>query len=258
MSFNNSINTELQKILLENKNRWIDFLKKDNFSSILEECKEICFKFLYKNEILPHYDCFEDVKPYNNIVAETYNMNYINASYLNKFIACQEPKTEYISLFYEFLIKSKAELIIALKNDLTYFRKDENHKKTVIVKNDLLTIEEIYLDQEENHKITRITCIAWKDFGILSSEQMEMLYTEVLKYDAFKNQHKTIVHCWAGVGRTGTFILFTILKERSLKERITHEILIEEFIKLRCERCLTVQSSAQLKFLVDYFIKSNV
>lgn len=245
--------TMLTKDLEENKLKWLEMLKNKRYKDVLSELDQVCGKYLFDNKIFLDYDCFHDVKPYDNTVAEHQGMNYINASYVNRFVACQEPKKKYVKHFYEFLSKGDVGLIVTLKESLTYFGDDEEYEKKKVMETETFTVEEIKLP---NKTITRVSCKVWRDLGILSPEQMEELYAHVSQYKEFKSEKQTIVHCWAGVGRTGTFIMYALCSEykKEKGKNISLEEFLDLWLSLRAERCMIVQSPTQLELLINKFI----
>ena len=108
-------------------------------------------------------------------------------------------------------------------------------------------------------KIIRI--INWKDFGVPSGKDQTKLYKNFedifMKMNQIISLDKSVqIHCKAGVGRTGTFILMYKLWKKNnnneLKSSNYESILYDEFIKLRCMRNSSVQTTDQFKFVVDY------
>lgn len=97
----------------------------------------------------------------------------------------------------------------------------------------------------------------WPDLDIpknLDSFLAFMLYYRKLRNAMTPEKTNTVVHCSAGVGRTGTFItldhLYTWLattgshNQESLQEEIDHVIR-----KLKSQRCYMVQTYAQYQFI---------
>ena len=236
---------KLKSQLSENRNKWLQNMKDKEYMKVLEEITNICQEYIFNNNILPEYDLWDDLRPYNNDVAEKHGIKYINASFVDRFIACQEPKEEHLDIFYDFLEKSEIELIISLKDELTYFK---NISSNLIKDNGLFRVEDYKLN---NKTIRRINCYIWKDDDIITHKQMEELYKYIKKHPSFNDKHKTLIHCYAGVGRTGTMIMYSLLKEL---ESVDEYIILETLLKLRMMRVQMVGSSEQMKFLIDAFV----
>lgn len=98
----------------------------------------------------------------------------------------------------------------------------------------------------------------WPDFGVPTAEQKTALL-EMIKLAASKNtdgpENPLIVHCSAGVGRSGTYItLDYLLKEiesGSIKADEAEDPVYETVNTLREQRMYMVQSEPQYHFIYD-------
>lgn len=197
----------------------------------------------------------------------------IHENYLS-YIACQYPKEKYIERFVEFIQKSGANLIISLVENGNYLSDEylirrksvymENKLVNNMIDNDIsseyaqLTIQksagDVFLYDESyminNKEIRRIRCVKWNDHGIITIEQMEFLHNYILN---MASTNRMIIHCRAGVGRTGTFIMYEILKKRG---KVSAHEFIKILLVLRSQRPYLVENICQLEFLANLFIKS--
>lgn len=111
------------------------------------------------------------------------------------------------------------------------------------------------IESEKSEEITRIWYFDWPDYGVVTVEKLHGLVSMV-----FENQlglQPLLVHCRAGIGRTGTLITAAILRERIEKGKIQADDLELELIKLilllRQQRGENfVQADKQFELLVDY------
>ncbi|ELA42435.1 uncharacterized protein VICG_00534 [Vittaforma corneae ATCC 50505] len=220
---------------------------------------ELDLSISFSRRALHPYDRYRDVTPYDESVADKYKLKkYINASFIilngDYYIACQEPKLTFGALFVEFLLKCDAEYLICLEKNLHYLK----GYQVLESKAEMLDETEFLIDQIykiENRTIRVIKCSMWKDHGVLERKQMEELWKYTL--DIPKDKLK-IIHCKAGVGRTGTFIMFRILKDiQRIGEVVTPEKFVDVLVELRKQRTLMVQNDIQLKFLAEYFIEEK-
>lgn len=202
------------------------------------------------------YDRYKDITPYDESVTKEYKLEkYINASFVtadgDHYIACQEPMPAFRSLFVEFLLKCDAEYLICLEKNLHYLRGYPiAESKTETLDGAELLTDQIYKIGDKTLRVVK--CSVWKDHCVLDRKQMEKLweYTLDIPRDKLK-----IIHCKAGVGRTGTFIMFRALKEI---ENVTIEKFIELLIGLRRQRTKMVYRVCQLKFLAEYFLENEL
>ena len=111
---------------------------------------------------------------------------------------------------------------------------------------------------EENKIIWHLAFSGWPDFGVPEGDDRLALF-ELLNMSADKNttaENPRIVHCSAGVGRSGTFIALDHLF-RELDAGVVaaiqddEDMIFDTVNKLREQRMTMVQSDAQYQFLYD-------
>lgn len=241
------INDDLKKDLKASKPILIKYFHEGKYEAVLKLLSEISIPYLMQPS---KYDRFIDVLPYNNEVSLKYGIAYSNASFVNvgefSYIACQEPKDEYINLFLDLIKRSQIKIVLSLKGKCNYFSRftPKSHK---ILKFD----NEDFIDHKifvvENAEVHNVVCNVWPDKGILTFEQLCYLdnYLESLNFGPI------LIHCLAGVGRTGTLIMFRHLRKIG---KVTIEVFVEALILLRSQRHLLIESSKQLEFLYNIFV----
>ena len=106
-------------------------------------------------------------------------------------------------------------------------------------------------ENEAPQQVTMFHYLAWPDHGVpVNAFSMVNFIKKVRKTHLYKSKDLILVHCSAGVGRTGTFITLDYMLER-LKHEDT--INIYEFVsQLRQQRVSMVQT------LVSYKNKKKV
>ena len=205
-----------------------------------------------------------ELNRYSNIMAsdnhgvKIRNGKYINADYIGtEFIATQYPMENTILDFWEMIIENKVPLIIMLTREtIRYFplintmivfdkfsihniRQEENDG--IIVREFEITFN----SRQQSHTVFHIQYNNWEDHGLPRSiydiQKLIQLYKTV-------QPTITVVHCTAGVGRTGTFIgiLYAYFNKFNDANTIT--------TILRHSRIKMIQTFEQYKFL-HYFIK---
>ena len=274
--------------------KWIteDEKHKNNFVSFENSKKEI--KLNQYNDILPY--------KYNNVPLEKNNKeininNYINASFItnplnnnqNIIIATQTPMKDTMNSFWKMVYNYKIQLIIML-SDISkkeenipsqYFPQEKGNIVNIKVSENFnLKIELIHKENiapqiailkkfkiNEEFELKYIQILSWPNKGLPGEIFMvNMLMEKLFKYFAeqVKNETPVIVHCYDGVGRTGTLIsIFLIMFCLEELKKMKKEPILGIFNtvrKLREQRYSSVTDITQYKFIYDfalYWIKNN-
>ena len=274
--------------------KWIteDEKHKNNFVSFENSKKEI--KLNQYNDILPY--------KYNNVPLEKSNKeininNYINASFItnplnnnqNIIIATQTPMKDTMNSFWKMVYNYKMQLIIML-SDISkkeenipsqYFPQEKGNIVNIKVSENFnLKIELIHKENiapqiailkkfkiNEEFELKYIQILSWPNKGLPGEIFMvNMLMEKLFKYfeEQVKNETPVIVHCYDGVGRTGTLIsIFLIMLCLEELKKMKKEPILGIFNtvrKLREQRYSSVTDITQYKFIYDfalYWIKNN-
>ncbi|XP_056153507.1 receptor-type tyrosine-protein phosphatase H-like [Lampris incognitus] len=223
---------------------------------------------------------FNNVLPYDwsrvklSIIKNDKNSHYINANYMpgyrvsKQYIAAQGPLPSTIDDFWRMIWEQGAKGIVMVTNCTEGGRtKCERYwplDYTPCVYGDLLVT--ITLEQKEpnwtlrefgvknrltseERMVKHFHFTAWPDHGVPDSTET------LIKFRGLIRQHiewesadkPTVVHCSAGVGRTGTIIALDVLLQQLEKERAVG---IAAFVhKMRKNRPLMVQTESQYIFL---------
>lgn len=197
------------------------------------------------------------------------NGKYFHANRVGKetdsvnFIASQCPKDQDQSFWIAILENDYSVLDLTSSKDLdtVYYPQGEgtsadygNIRVKVVKENDNLRVYEVTDKATQKTKqVTRYHFKHWPDFGVVPVRTLKNLLNETLK----ELGNKLWVHCRAGVGRTGTFIIATQLaagiaigkfSNNNLEEALLN--LIVEARKQRGEHF--VQQPAQLNLLREF------
>ena len=228
-------------------------------------------------------DRYSDIKPYkHNKISINNGKRYINASPINigkkekYFISTQGPKPETIEDFWTMVYENNSSVIVMLCNVTeggrikceNYWEKPQMKKFSVEIQNEekskMHTIRTLKLkikEKNEERIINQIHFTAWPDHGIpdISDGKVFQDFCEInQKVDELNNKNNPmIVHCSAGVGRTGTFVSMYLL-EKEINEQINAK---KEYIrfnifnlvrKIKEMRMYMVQSETQYQFIYAY------
>lgn len=227
-------------------------------------------------------DRYSDIKPYKyNSVKISTKKKYINASPINVrdkknlFISTQGPTPNTIEDFWTMVEDYDCNVVVMLcklfedgrKKCENYWEEKMNKYEIKIIKEDNLNmrvIRELNLKNKSTKKekiVYQIHFTGWPDHGIPDTSNGEV-------FDVFKAINKKvdelnkdgkpiIVHCSAGVGRTGTFVSMYLLEKEILKQINDKKDIIRINVfnlvrKIKEMRMYMVQTPIQYKFVYLY------
>ena len=252
----------------------------------------------HKKELLdidPKLCRYKDIYPYKyNKVTVPNDHKYVNASWMhifekNSFIATQGPHDSTIEDFWTICFKDHVTSIIMLCNEIEDNKKkcsnywDVNLKLKnfkikeckIIETNDL--IEEKLISVEfitsEGNKIKEFPHIqfkGWPDHKIPNIENYVPTFERLFKFADKAREKKEghlLVHCSAGIGRTGVFLtLYAICHEIQEQIKKKNDIIsfnVFNFVrKLKEMRMFSVENINQYnfiyRFLEEYLTEKNI
>ena len=221
---------------------------------------------------------YKTIIPYkDNIVKLTSSQNFINASWMHMpypfyFIATQGPLPHTIEDFWTMCYENKVSVIIMLCNlkekdkekcadywnakDLKNFEikiLEEKKENELVIR----TIQVINLENKtELRKITQIHFTQWTDHTSLTTDYCNLMINMINLLDKLKEKRNIVIHCSAGVGRTGTFIcmynlyheIITQIYSKTKSKEITFCI-FNLVRKIKEMRYLSVENEFQYSFL---------
>ncbi|KAL5491268.1 hypothetical protein EMCRGX_G016521 [Ephydatia muelleri] len=208
--------------------------------------------------------------------------DYINANYCdgykkeNCYIVAQGPSKKTVSDFWRMIKEKRIETIVMLtkcvenyKNKcemywaegtgnsfetdtFTIITDSSTHHKAFDVRQFLVTNK---VDQyAAPFTVTHYHFTSWPDHGVpLQTTSMLELLREVRKSHNRGKGVPLLVHCSAGVGRTGTFVALDILLD-TLRSKGTISV-FDVVAGMRKKRMLMVQTEAQYMFIHDALIE---
>lgn len=178
------------------------------------------------------------------------NNRYINANWIyNHYIATQYPYESTQTDFWNMIYETKASVIINLHNINYISSKISEHPTLTIYIINSKNIQNIQINTIiiNDHICHHIFYGNWSDGGIPSFDE----FNDILKITRlYQTNNPIVVHCKAGIGRTGTFI--TIHKALELLQLNIEPDIIEIIKDLRKCRAFMVQNANQLSFIADY------
>ncbi|XP_069095818.1 receptor-type tyrosine-protein phosphatase epsilon isoform X1 [Pleurodeles waltl] len=208
--------------------------------------------------------------------------DYINASYIdgyrekNKFIAAQGPKQETVNDFWRMIWEQKSAVVVMLTN-LKERKEDKCYQywpdqgcwiygnirvsvEDVIVLVDYtirkFCIQPVHDGCKAPRLVTQLHFTSWPDFGVPFTPIGMLKFLKKVKTINPAHAGPIIIHCSAGVGRTGTFIVIDAMIDMMHAEQ---KIDVYEFVsRIRHQRPQMVQTDMQYSFiyqaLLEYYL----
>ncbi|XP_076472570.1 tyrosine-protein phosphatase non-receptor type 11-like [Babylonia areolata] len=216
--------------------------------------------------------------------------DYINANYISSEEDTVEPKKTYIATqgclhstttdFWRMVWQDNSRVIVMTtkevergKSKVAKYWPDENSEREFAaynatfrvqylnekaesdyIRRELLLIREAKDGQvaEEPRKIFQFYFHTWPDYGVPSDpgSVLHVLHMVNTQQEDVPDAGPIIVHCSAGIGRTGTFIVLDILLNQIKTHGFDCDIDIQKTILMvRSQRSGMVQTEAQYKFV---------
>ncbi|XP_061093616.1 receptor-type tyrosine-protein phosphatase C isoform X3 [Conger conger] len=231
---------------------------------------------------------YVDILPYDfnrvqlSAVSGEAGSDYINASFIDgykeakKYIAAQGPKDETVVDFWRMIWEQQSSIIVMVtrceegnRNKCAQYWPSMERETEIfqdfVVK---ITGEDCCPDYIIRHltiinkkeksaerEVTHIQFTSWPDHGVPGEPHLLLKLRR--RVNAFKNffSGPIVVHCSAGVGRTGTYISIDAMME-GLEAEGRMDI-YGYVVKLRRQRCLMVQVEAQYILIHQALIEHN-
>ncbi|XP_022097200.1 receptor-type tyrosine-protein phosphatase T-like isoform X2 [Acanthaster planci] len=232
---------------------------------------------------------------YNNILAYDHSRvvleclednpqsDYINASYINgykhesKYIACQGPTKASVNDMWRMVWQERVGKIVMLTNliengkgkceqywpdeggkdygELFVRKVDESSHSNFIVRT--FHLSKSSEPEGEYRELIHFQYITWPDMKLPESSPLLRFIMKIRATDLESTQHGPIVvHCSAGVGRTGTFISVDSMLDMAEAEG---QVDVLKFVRdMREQRFLMVQTLEQYKFIFDALLESSL
>ncbi|XP_049911395.1 receptor-type tyrosine-protein phosphatase C isoform X2 [Epinephelus moara] len=231
---------------------------------------------------------YVDILPYdyNRVQLTTGNgeagCDYINASFIDgykeskKYIAAQGPKEETVSDFWRMVWEQQSSIIVMVTRCeegnrvkcAQYWpsteREAEIFEEFIVKLNSEdycpdYTIRRLTLtnkrEKNSEREVTHIQFMSWPDHGVPGEPHLLLKLRR--RVNAFKNffSGPIVVHCSAGVGRTGTYIGIDAMMEGLEAEGRVD--IYGYVVRLRRQRCLMVQVEAQYILIHQALLEHN-
>eukprot|EP00049_Salpingoeca_infusionum_P020372 m.363948 g.363948 ORF g.363948 m.363948 type:complete len:687 (+) comp24830_c0_seq1:60-2120(+) len=205
------------------------------------------------------------------------NNDYINANYVPgvgavKYIASQGPVPHSFNAFWQMVWEQNSNVIVMVTNlmeggklkchkywpdsgtsqDYGGFKVVAGPKKE---KSHYTQRRFIMINQSsgEKREIVHYLYTAWPDHGVPNSAQ-ELLHFRHVVYKEWTPKTPVVIHCSAGVGRTGTFIAVdTLIRSLEVKALATPHQVVND---MRKNRNYLVQTLVQYQFVFKAYLEA--
>ncbi|XP_026882840.2 receptor-type tyrosine-protein phosphatase alpha isoform X3 [Electrophorus electricus] len=207
--------------------------------------------------------------------------DFINASYINgyqeknKFIAAQGPKEETVNDFWRMIWEQNTATIVMVTNlkerkecKCAQYWPDQGcwtygnirvsvEDVTVLVD---YTVRKFCIQQvgdvsgkKPQRLVTQFHFTSWPDFGVPFTPIGMLKFLKKVKACNPQYAGPIVVHCSAGVGRTGTFIVIDAMLDMMAAER---KVDVFGFVtRIRAQRCQMVQTDMQYVFIFQALLE---
>ncbi|MBN3324482.1 PTPRC phosphatase, partial [Atractosteus spatula] len=231
---------------------------------------------------------YVDILPYDynrvqlSMINGEVGSDYINASFIDgykeprKYIAAQGPKDETVNDFWRMIWEQQCSIIVMVTRceegnrnkcaqywpsmdreaeifgDFAVKINGENQCPDYIIRNLNVTNRK---EKNSERAVTHIQFTSWPDHGVPGDPHLLLKLRR--RVNAFNNffSGPIVVHCSAGVGRTGTYIGIDAMMEGLEAEGRVD--IYGYVVKLRRQRCLMVQVEAQYILIHQALIEHN-
>ncbi|XP_039360770.1 receptor-type tyrosine-protein phosphatase O isoform X7 [Mauremys reevesii] len=271
-------------VQLDDFDGYIKDMAKDSdykFSLQFEELKLIGLDIPHFAADLPMNRCknrYTNILPYDFSRVRLVSMNeeegsdYINANYIpgynspQEYIATQGPLPETRNDFWKMVLQQKSQIIVMLTQCNEKRRVKCDHywpfTEEPIAYGDItveMLSEEEQMDwsyrnfrisyADEVQDVMHFNYTAWPDHGVPTTNAAESIlqFVQMVRQQSTKSKGPMVIHCSAGVGRTGTFIAL----DRLLQHIRDHEFvdILGLVSDMRSYRMSMVQTEEQYIFI---------
>ncbi|XP_011506483.1 PREDICTED: tyrosine-protein phosphatase non-receptor type 4 isoform X2 [Ceratosolen solmsi marchali] len=224
---------------------------------------------------------YRDISPYDVtrvILMGCSNGDYINANYvnmeipgsgiINRYIATQGPLSTTIADFWQMVLEAGSTLVVMLTTLVERGRAKCHQywpalKEILTLRNLTLlctseTVEETFVFREfvltdtntgEERDITHMQYCAWPDHGVPSDWRQFTTFTERVRAARTGIVEPAVVHCSAGIGRTGVLVLMETAL--CLIEANQPVYPLDIVRSMRDQRAMMIQNASQYRFVCE-------
>jgi len=217
----------------------------------------------------------ERCAPPTDSASDYINANYIRGTTEHAYIACQAPVPDAFVDFWQMLWENKVAVVVMLTRlvERTFLKahqywpdEDErtrrfgpfavtfcrtSHHRSIAVR--VFSVRHT-ASGDPPRQLVQLHYTDWPDFGVPHDPSGIVRVLELMDlYSAMSKNHPIVIHCSAGIGRTGTLITIHLYMER-LKRR-EHASVAKIVALLRRQRMGMVQTKEQYAFIYQVLLR---
>ncbi|XP_042180006.1 tyrosine-protein phosphatase non-receptor type 4 isoform X1 [Oncorhynchus tshawytscha] len=227
---------------------------------------------------------YRDISPYDatRVILRGKDGDYINANYINmvipaasavnRYIACQGPLPATCSDFWRMTWEQGSNMVVMLTTQVERGRVKchqywpnpgaiathgdfqvscvtEEEQSAFLVREIILT----HLESEESRSLTQIQYVAWPDHGVPDDYTDFLDFVSLVHRKREGKEEPVIVHCSAGIGRTG--VLITMETAMCLIECNQPVYPLDIVRTMRDQRAMMIQTPSQYRFVCEAILK---
>lgn len=226
---------------------------------------------------------YRDISPYDatRVIlegADDYiNANYINmeissSSIINRYIACQGPLPNTCSDFWQMTWEQSSSMVVMLTTQVERGRvkchqywpnpggsaQYGNYQITCLSEegNSAFLFREMtftHSETAESRELTQIQYMAWPDHGVPDDSRDFLHFVSLVRNKRAGKDQPLIVHCSAGIGRTG--VLITMETAMCLIECNQPVYPLDIVRTMRDQRAMMIQTPSQYRFVCEAILK---
>ncbi|KAK3540342.1 hypothetical protein QTP70_029571 [Hemibagrus guttatus] len=255
-----------------------------NWNAIYQEIRQLSSELPCKIAKLPENrsrNRYRDVSPFDHsrIHLQLGSCDYINASLISmeeaqrSYILTQGPLPNTCGHFWEMVWEQRSRGVVMLnrviekgsvkcaqywpqKEEREAIFEDTNFKLTFVSEDvkSYYTVRQLELENlstQETREILHFHYTTWPDFGVPESPASFLNFLFKVRESGCLNsdQGPVVVHCSAGIGRSGTFCLVdTCLRLMSLRKDPSSVQIKDVLLEMRRYRMGLIQTADQLRF----------
>ncbi|KAK6482915.1 tyrosine-protein phosphatase non-receptor type 4-like [Huso huso] len=226
---------------------------------------------------------YRDISPYDATrvilegVDDYINANYINmeilsSSIINRYIACQGPLPNTCSDFWQMTWEQSSSMVVMLTTQVERGRvkchqywpnpggsaQYGNYQITCLSEegNSAFLFREMtftHSETAESRELTQIQYMAWPDHGVPDDSRDFLHFVSLVRNKRAGKDQPLIVHCSAGIGRTG--VLITMETAMCLIECNQPVYPLDIVRTMRDQRAMMIQTPSQYRFVCEAILK---